>query len=189
MGGSNVQSTILFKSELELYQDASGCQINYRKIQILGWNCNPREMADVSRILGIEGKTQWDAFKYLGVPIFKTTMKSSNRLPIVDKVKSRINTWGSTWLNHAGKVVLIKVVLSSIPIYYCSILLAPKGIITLIEALLRKFLWKGGKQNEKKLPLVSWEKVSKRLMQGGLQIRNLALGAKILWNIISGKVT
>ena len=105
-----------------------------------------------------------------------------------------INTWGATWLNITGKVVLIKAVLSSIPIYQCSILLAPKGVLASIESLLKKFLWKGGKQNEKNLPLVSWDKVAKPLMQGGLQIRqlavqNLALGAKILWNIISGKPT
>ena len=168
--------------------------INYRKRQILGWNCNPREMVDISRIFGIEGKTQWDAFKYLGVPMFKSTPKTSNWLPIVDKIKNRINTWGLAWLNPVGKVVLIKAVLSRIPIYQCSILFAPKVIIASIEALLRNFLCKGGKQNEKKLPLVSWNKVSKPLMQGGLQIRNLAwknlaLGAKILRKIVSRKST
>ena len=151
-------------------------------------------MADINRILGIEVKTQWDAFKYLGVPIFKATLKTSNWFPIVQKIKNRINTWGSDWLNPAGKVVLIKAVLSRIPIYQCSILLAPKEIIASIEALLRKFLSKGGKQVEKKLPLVSWNKVSKPMMQGGLQIKNpasqnLAMGAKILWNIVSGKLT
>ena len=112
----------------------------------------------------------------------------------MDKIKNIINTWGLAWLNPIGKVVLIKAVLSSIPIYQFAILLAPKGIIASIEALLRKFLWKGGMQNEKKLPLVSLEKVSKPLMQGGLEIRNmasqnLALGSKILWNIISRKST
>ena len=122
-------------------------------------------MVDIRIILGIERKTQWDVFKYLGVPIFKT-----NWLPIANKIKSKINTWGSSWLNPAVKVVLIKLVLSSIPIYQCSILLAPKGVISLIDALLRKFLWKGGKQNERKLPMVSWEKVSKPLI--GRKIKN-----------------
>jgi len=90
--------------------------------------------------------------------------------------------------------VLIKAVLTSIPIYQCSVLLAPKDIIAQIETLLRHFLWKGGKQNEKKLLLVSWEKISKPLLEGGLQIRdleaqNLALGAKLLWNLISRKTS
>jgi len=52
-----------------------------------------------------------------------------------------------------------------------------------MESLLIRFLWKGGNQNENKLPLVSWGKVTKPYTEGGLQIRdlrsqNLALGAK-----------
>jgi hypothetical protein len=149
-------------------------------------------MTDITRILGIAGKTQWDSFKYLGVPIFKATAKSSCWAPLVDKIKARISAWGSSWLNPAGKIVLIKSVLSSIPIYQSSILLAPKGIISKVDALLRRFLWKGGRNNDNKLPLVSWRKISRPLSEGGLQLRdlhsqNLALGAKLLWNVISGR--
>ena len=97
-------------------------------------------MADFSRILGINGKTQWDDFKYVGVPIFKSALKSSSWLPIIDKIKNRISTWGEAWLNPVGKVILIKAILSNIPIYQCSILLAPKGILASIESLLKNFL-------------------------------------------------
>ena len=136
----SVNSTKIFQKELDLYQEASGSLINFRKSQMLGWNYNPREMADISRIIGIERKTQWDAFKYLGVPIFKASPKSSSWIQIVDKIKSRINTWGETWLNPAGKVVLIKVVLTSIPIYQFSILMAPKRILANIDLMLKNFL-------------------------------------------------
>jgi len=79
------------------------------------------------------------------------------------------------------------------PIYQISILLAPKGILVKIEGLLRRFLWKGGKNNEKRLHLVGWGKVTKPIMEGGLQLRdmhsyNLALGSKILWNLVSGSL-
>ena len=63
--GASSQSTKNFKHELDLYQDASGSKINFTKSQIFGWNYNPREMLEISRILGIEGKTQWDAFIYV----------------------------------------------------------------------------------------------------------------------------
>ena len=135
-----MNSSRLFQKELSLYQEASGSLINFRKSQILSWNCNPREMADISKIMGIEGKTNWESFKYLGVPIFKASPKSSPWLQIIDKIKSRISTWGESWLNPAGKVVLIKVVLTSIPIYQCSILLAPKRILVNINSLLNNFL-------------------------------------------------
>ena len=92
---------------------------------------------------------------------------------------------GDIWLNKAGKVVLMNFVLSNLPIYQISILLAPKAIISKIDGLLRQFLWEGGKNGERKLHLVSWDKIKKPKLEGGLQIRdvatqNLALGGKIL---------
>jgi hypothetical protein len=57
----------------------------------------------------IERKKQWEFLKYLGVPIFKTSLKSSVWITLLDKLKERINSWGASWLNLAGKVVLIKI--------------------------------------------------------------------------------
>ena len=79
----------------------------------------------------------------------------------------------------------MKSVLSSLPIYQNSILLAPKMITLKINGMLHRFLWEGGRNRERKLHLVSWDKIKKALLEGGLQIRdvatqNLAMGAKIL---------
>jgi hypothetical protein len=87
--------------------------------------------------------------------------------------------------------VLIKSVLASVPIYQNSLLLANGTTINQLEALQRRFLWEGGKQTSKRAHLISWDKVSKPLMEGGLslknvKVQNLALGAKLLWHIISG---
>jgi hypothetical protein len=138
-------STIIarkFKQQLDLYKEASGSQINHRKSQIFGWNCKPREMVEISRILEMEGETQWESVKYLGVPIFKSKPKYSHWSPVIDKIKTIIQAWGASWLNLAGKLVFLKSVLASIPIYQSSILLAPSGCIRQIESLLRRFLWK-----------------------------------------------
>jgi hypothetical protein len=86
-------------------------------------------------------------------------------------------------------VVLIKVVLANIPIYQSSLLLAPNATIEKFEALLRRFLWEGGKQSGRKLHLISWGEITKPYLEGGLQfkdlqIQNLSLGAKSLWNTI-----
>jgi hypothetical protein len=37
--------------------------------------------------------------------------------PILQKLKDQFEIWGATWLNPAGRVVLIKAVLSSFPIF------------------------------------------------------------------------
>ena len=71
-------------------------------------------------------------------------------------------------------------------------MLAPSGVIRKMESLIKKFFWKGGKQNMNKLPLVSWDKVTKPILEGGLnfkdlRLQNLALGAKLLWRQVAPK--
>ena len=92
----------------------------------------------------------------------------------------------------AGKLVLIKAFLSALPIFQSSLLLAPKSITTQISKLLRDFLWNGGKGNQNKLHMFGYETTRKPISEGGLQIRdprlaNLALGGKIIWQMIAEK--
>jgi hypothetical protein len=192
LGGASLQTTRKFKDELEAYTEISGSVISHAKSKIYGWNITPNEMLGIFGILGMEGCTNWDAFKYLGVPIFKTTPRSSHWNLLIDKIKNKITSWGANWLNLAGKVVLIKAALASIPIYQSSFLLALVSIIQKIEAMYKRFLWEGGKQSGRKLHLISWEKISKPILEGGLNfkndhVQNLALGAKLLWNLVTGK--
>jgi len=98
--------------------------------------------------------------------------------------------WGFSWLNIAGKSVLIKCVLNSLPLFQFFVLLAPTGILRKMEEITRIFFWKGGMQNEKNIPLVNWESISKPLLEGGLNfknigIHNIAMGAKLICRIIA----
>ena len=53
--------------------------------------------------------------------------------------------------------------------YQSSILLTPSSVIRKIEGLLKKFIWEGGKGNEKKLDLVSWDKIKNLVRKGGFK--------------------
>ena len=111
----------------------------------------------------------------------------------MEKIKRKIQGWGSIWFTMAGKVVLIKAVLNNYLIYQSSLLLALVKIITQIEGLVRSFLWQGGSVGgSKKFALVSWKTIKLPRSKGGLRIRdlrnqNLAMGAKILWNLLAPK--
>lgn len=63
-------------------------------------------------------------------------------------------------------------------------MLAPTSILKKMEWI-QRFFWKGGKKNDRKIPLVSWDKVSKPLLEGvmnfkDLRTQNIAMGAKNL---------
>jgi hypothetical protein len=109
---------------------------------------------------------------------------------ILDKIKEKFNKWGSLWLNHAGRVVLIKSVLSALPIFQLSMLLAPGKFKSEISQEIRRFLWQGGRSNSRRHHLINWNTVKAPKSRGGLGIRdpfllNLALGTKILWRMVT----
>jgi hypothetical protein len=60
LGGASTIIACKFKQKLDLYKEDSGSQINNRKSKIYGLNCKPREMVEISRILEMEGETQWE---------------------------------------------------------------------------------------------------------------------------------
>ena len=193
LGGASPIIACRFKLELNRYFQASGSKLNLSKSQIYGWNINPREMVSISRALNMVGIVSWDSFTYLGVPIFKLKTTCSAWSPIVDKIKKKITGWGPIWLNLARKVVLIKAILNSFPLYQCSLFLAPIKVINQIESLVRSFLWHGGNNDGgKKFALVSWKIIKLSRQEGRLEIRDLriqnqAMGAKLLWNVIASK--
>jgi len=57
---------------------------------------------------------------------------------------------------------------------------------------IRKNLWEGGKSNHKIFHLINWNTVTTKMEKRGLEIRdpktmNLALGAKLVWQLFGGK--
>lgn len=73
----------------------------------------------------------------------------------MEKINAKFTLWGSQWLNLVGQIVLIKAMLSALPIFQSASLLAPKSITNQITAKLTHFLWQGGKTDGNKL-LILW---------------------------------
>eukprot|EP00253_Pinus_taeda_P036647 PITA_36647 len=192
LGTTPQMSANKFKEVMEDYYQASGSELNRGKCHVYCWNISVVVASTIARCLGFAASTTWTSFKYLGLPIFHKRAMSKDWHPHIEKFKAKMQAWGSSWLNIAGKSVLIKSVFSNLPLFQFSVLLALVGIIKRMEELIRNFLWKGGKQNEKRIPLVNWEIVSRPLQEGGLNFKNLsmqnlAMGAKMIWKIIAPK--
>ena len=77
-----------FKKELEVYKLISGSKINFQKSKIYGWNCSVKELGEIARTLGMEAVHDWDAFTYLGAPIFNKGSRETQWKPIIDKFKN-----------------------------------------------------------------------------------------------------
>jgi len=76
-----------------------------------------------------------------------------------------------TWLNLAGTTILIKALLSALPIYHFSIIMAPTSAHKQMELIIRGFIWQGGKQESKRFSLVCWDQVTLPFEKEGISIR------------------
>jgi hypothetical protein len=62
-------------------------------------------------------------------------------------------------MNLAGRAMLVRFVLTAIPMYVLVALKVPKWFIRAIDEIRRGFLWKGRKDVKGGCYLVAWEKV------------------------------
>jgi len=63
---------------------------------------------------------------------------------VVARIESRLSMWKNIFLSFGGRLVLIKSVLSSLPVYALSFFRAPADLISSIESFLNNFFWGGG---------------------------------------------
>ncbi|KAJ0952311.1 hypothetical protein HanPSC8_Chr02g0070801 [Helianthus annuus] len=124
-------------------------------------------------------------FKYLGIQVGANMSRIANWDPAIEVFKNRLSAWKVKVLSIGGRVVLIKSVLESLPVYYFSLYKAPVTVVNKLEALIKRFLW-GGTDEVHKVHWVAWSKVTKSKQKGGLGLNKLednnnALLLKWLW--------
>ncbi|GJW82457.1 trichome birefringence-like protein 3, partial [Tanacetum coccineum] len=110
---------------------------------------------------------------------------------LVEKAKNRIGDWKNKSLSFAGRLQLCKSIISSMHVFWASVLIIPKGIIYEIHQLIRGFLWCNGELKRGKAK-IAWEDICLPKSEGGLgfcnlEVFNFALMTTHIWNIISSK--
>jgi hypothetical protein len=129
--------------------------------------------------------------RYLGVPLISSRLLYRDCKVLVEKLEGRVNDWRNKFLSLAGRLQLIRSVLSSMHIYWASVFILPARIIHDLEQLMRGFLWCQGEMKKGKAK-VAWDSVCMPKSEGGLGIRrladfNIALMTTHIWSILTHK--
>jgi len=111
---------------------------------------------------------------YLGLPLTVGKPTKEDLLPIIDKVADYLPGWKASLMNWAGRLVMVRVVLTAVPIYLLIAMDLPKWFLK-ADKKSRGFLWRGHEQANGSNCLVAWERVQWPLEYGGLGIHNLEL--------------
>ncbi|XP_060194997.1 uncharacterized protein LOC132624198 [Lycium barbarum] len=77
-------------------------------------------------------RKEWP-LKYLGCPLFVGRMKINYFSEMVNSITSRIQSWHAKFLSKGGKIVLIKHVLSTMPVRLLAVMKPPKGTFEQIQ--------------------------------------------------------
>ncbi|KAG2685838.1 hypothetical protein I3760_10G144400 [Carya illinoinensis] len=127
--------------------------------------------------------------KYLGVNIVEGRVAFSYMEDLVNKIRNKVSGWKTRLLSAGGKLILLKHVLLSLPIYLLSVVQVPKSVLNSINRILSNFFW-GESDGSPKRKWCAWNKICKPIKEGGLGVRDLeevqnSLHMKFAWKIIT----
>ncbi|KAK1277742.1 putative ribonuclease H protein [Acorus gramineus] len=203
---SNVVSHLLFADDLILFTAAttksgkglkeildkfailSGLELNRGKSQVFYWGRADQHPQFVAALGIEEGRLP---VTYLGLPLFTWALSPRLCLPLVDKLRKRLQLWHGHILSLAGRLELAKSTLLSFQNYWSAAFLLPRGTIKAMEKVIRSFIW-GGPTLKGAIHHVKWDTICSPKAEGGLGLKHItdwvqATAGARLWEVLSGK--
>jgi len=107
----NVRS---MRAVLLIFEEVSGLKVNFHKSMLTGVNVSDSWLSEAASVINCRRGSI--PFGYLGLPIGGDARKLSFWKPVVDRIVNRLSSWSHKFLSFGGRLVLLKSVMSSLPI-------------------------------------------------------------------------
>ena len=112
---ANTKKIFNIKAILQCFELASGLRVNFVKSRIGGTGLSHGSLRTFADILKCD--VMGSPFVYLGLPVGGSHKRGDFWNGVIEKVKTRLSRWKGKCLSFAGRVCLIKSVLSSCLLY------------------------------------------------------------------------
>ncbi|XP_057249324.1 uncharacterized protein LOC130590787 [Beta vulgaris subsp. vulgaris] len=145
------------------FSEASGLSISQEKSNVYFCGVHDNTAKDLAD--SIQMQVGELPFRYLGIPLTSKKLTTAQCKPLVERITSRAQTWLANLLSYAGRLQLIKSILSSMQNYWAHIFPLSKAIIHAVEKVCRRFLWTGKTAESNKAP-VAWDTIQLQRVEG-----------------------
>ncbi|GKU98532.1 hypothetical protein SLEP1_g11525 [Rubroshorea leprosula] len=169
-GEATEENVLAMKGILRAFEIVSRLKVNVNKSQLMRISVQEEWLDKMAWLLCCKKGSM--SFKYLGIPIGGTSRRIAFWKPLLETFNRKLHTWKGWFLSLGGRITLINSVLSSLPVFWMSLYLIPKGMILLLDKIHRRFLW-GGSEGGKRVNWVNWRQVCKGKESGGLGVKDL----------------
>ena len=116
---------------LALFGEATRLKSNFLKSTVVLIHCN----GNLRQVLiDLPAKSTHFPIKYLGLPLTIVRLQRVDFQPLADKMVAKLNSWSGRNLNYAGRLTLVKSVLTSQVVYFLIAVQAPKAVLKDIDA-------------------------------------------------------
>lgn len=145
------------------YQASFGQRFNFQKSQLSLGECFAMQAHMITGLLIPRASLP---SVYLRVPIFQGSSRHTHFNLLLDSIRSRLDGWKMKCLSSDGRLILVKHVLSFIPLHFSLVLPITCETNLQIERLMRNFLWSASSEKQRS-NLVNWELVCLPKTEGG----------------------
>jgi hypothetical protein len=112
------------KELLQVFGEASGLQTNLQKSCMIPIHCD-REIVEVVNST-LQCTTNFPT-TYLGLPISDRKLRRSDLMSWIEKIANKLPGWKASLMSLAGRAILVRFVLTAIPIYLLVAIKVPNG--------------------------------------------------------------
>lgn len=134
-----------FQTFLQEYQRASGQLVSYTKSQfVLSSYITNRQQHNIIQVLAMQPSSL--PIKYLGSYLYRGVNRASYCASLLQHFDSKLTGWASRLLSPGSRLILLKSVLTSIPLHILAASRLPKSIIQVLNRKISFFLWGGQHQ-------------------------------------------